>query len=293
MMATFKSCHRKQELTYMQHWKPKTESIHLVAGKAYAAGLERARRSFYEGGFDPEVCLAHGTVALLREFGTAEVPEDSAKTPQRMCEALDFYFEQYPLVSEKAIPHKFGDRLGIEFSFAEPIDVRHPETGNPILYCGRSDMICDFAVGIYIEDDKKASELGPSWGRQWDLRSQFTGYTWGAKYGVLKLPVSGVLVRGVSILKTKFGTQQAITNRAPWEIDRWYEGLVKEVEVMVQCWEEGYWHYNLDHSCAEYGGCQFTTIYNSATPEKWLPMYFDKRKWDPLKREETPLVEAA
>ena len=293
MLATFKSCHRKQELTHLEHWKPKNESIHLVAGKAYASGLERARRSYYEGGFSQEQAIAHGTIALLKEYGTAEVPDDTAKTPQRMCEALDFYFEQYPLAEEKAIPHKFGDRLGIEFNFAEPIDVKHPETGNPILYTGRSDMICDFADGIYIEDDKTASQLGPSWGRQWDLRSQFTGYTWGAKYGVLQLPVQGVLVRGVSILKTKFGTQQAITNRADWEIERWYEGLIHEVNEMVRCWESGFWSYNLDHACTEYGGCQFTTVCKSPTPGDWLPMYFERRRWDPLTREETPVVDPA
>src|SRR6185436_2795089 len=279
------------ELTYIEHWKPQRESVHLVAGKAYAAGLERARRSFYEGGFPQETCIAHGTMALLKEYGDAEVPEDSPKQPQRMCEALDFYFEQCPLDKETAVPHKFGDRLGIEFSFAEPLDIKHPVTGNPILYTGRSDMICDFADGIYIEDDKTASQLGASWGKQWDLRSQFTGYTWGAKYGVLRLPVQGVLVRGISILKTKFGFAQAITNRADWEIERWYESTIRYLKAMIQCWEEGYWDWDLDHACTEYGGCAFTTVCKSPTPEAWLPMYFERRRWDPLKREEFPVVD--
>ena len=51
MLATFRSCPQKFFRQYVEHWKPKAESVHLVAGGAFAAGIEEARRAFYEQGW--------------------------------------------------------------------------------------------------------------------------------------------------------------------------------------------------------------------------------------------------
>ena len=50
MLATFRSCPQKFFRQYVEHWKPKAESVHLVAGGAFASGIEAARRAFYEKG---------------------------------------------------------------------------------------------------------------------------------------------------------------------------------------------------------------------------------------------------
>ena len=36
MLATFRSCPQKFFRQYVEHWKPKAESVHLVAGGAFA-----------------------------------------------------------------------------------------------------------------------------------------------------------------------------------------------------------------------------------------------------------------
>ncbi len=68
-----------------------------------------------------------------------------------------------------------------------------------------------------------------------DLRSQFTGYAWGCRES--GEPVNGVLVRGVSILKTKFDTLQAVSYRPEWQIDRWYTEMLEWVESAVRMWK--------------------------------------------------------
>lgn len=60
---------------------------------------------------------------------------------------------------------------------------------------------------------------------------------------------------------------------------------------MIECWKSGYWDFNLDHACTEYGGCSLTTICKSKDPEAWLPMYFTQRVWDPLARKELSVAE--
>lgn len=290
MLAAFRSCPQKMFRSYVEHWKPKAESVHLVAGGAFAKGIEVSRKAFYDRGEDREVAEALGLEALLKAYGDFECPPDSAKSIERTAGALEFYFANYPLGADGLTPHKLADGShAIEFSFAEPLDIVHPVTGDPMLYTGRSDCIGEFAGSLYAVDEKTASSLGPSWSRQWEMRGQFTGYVWAARKA--GIDVKGAMVRGVSILKTKYDTQQVVTYRAPHEIDLWYNQTLRDIKRMIECWREGYWDYAIDHACQEYGGCSMQQICKSPSPESWLPMNFDKRVWDPLARKEMTIPE--
>lgn len=290
MLSTMRSCRYKYFRTYVEHWKPRGESVHLVAGGAFAKGIEVTRRAFYEDGRDEETALALGLGELIRKYGDFQCPPDSAKSLERTAGALEYYFSQYPLSEDAATPAFAADgRRMIEFSFAEPLPVLHPVTGQPILYTGRADMIADFAGGLYTTDEKTTSSLGASWSKQWDLRSQFTGYTWAARRR--GIDVKGTLVRGISILKTKYDTQQVLTYRSDYQIRRWLQQVIYDVQEAIRCWESGYWDYNLDHSCNEYGGCSLRQVCASDNPEIWLPMNFVKRVWDPLDREELSVAD--
>lgn len=288
MLSTFRSCPKKFQRTYLNHWKPKEESVHLHAGGAFAKGLEMARRAFWEQGIPADEAVGIGVEALMRAYGDFECPPESAKSLPRMLGALEFYFSNYPLDTDSAKPHDFGNgRFGIEFKFAEPLDILHPTLRQPLIFTGRSDMICDFAGGLFIEDDKTASSLGASWSKQWDMRGQFSGYTWAAQRA--GLPVQGTLVRGVSILKTKYDTQQCVTYRPPFMIDMWLEQTYRDIKRMMWMWEEGYWDYALDGACVEYGGCNMARLCTSKDESTWLPMYFEQRVWDPLAGKEVEL----
>lgn len=304
LISQFRTCPQLFFRASMEHWKGKGPSPHLHAGGAFARGLEVTRQQFFEEGKPSEESIALGMQALTLFWGDYEPPEGIAKTLTRMLGALEFYFDCWPL-GEGAIPTKLpSGKRAIEFSFAEPTDFINPQTGDPVIYCGRTDQIVDFAEGVYLEDDKTTSSLGASWSRKWDLRSQFTGYTWGAtKAGI---STAGILVRGVSILKTKYDKAEALTFRAQFEVDRWYQQLMRDLDNMATMWEHSIavsvtngeehmvgasaWDYNLDESCTAYGGCQFLSVCKSPEPEDWLPMYFERRRWDPLTRTETLLA---
>jgi hypothetical protein len=283
-IAAFRSCPQRAFRQYMQHWKPSEVSVHLVAGGAFADGVEAARKAFYVEGLDQEHSVALGLKALIERYGDFDCPPESAKSLERTAGALEFYFESYPLGGDHAKPIQIGDKHGIEFSFAQPLPIDHPVTGDPILYTGRADMIAEAYGAVYIYDEKTTSSLGASWSKQWDLRSQFTGYCWAAEEFGLK--PAGVIVRGVSILKTKYDTAEVITYRSEYEVNRWLDQVCRDITRMIECWKQDYWDFNLDHACTEYGGCAFTSICKSPNPESWLNTYFIKRVWDPLAREE-------
>lgn len=122
------------------------------------------------------------------------------------------------------------------------------------------------------------------------MRSQFTGYAWAARQS--GLPIAGIIVRGISILKTKYDHAQVITYRQPWMIDRWEKQVLRDLTRMEQMWEEGYFDYNLDESCNGYSGCLFRRVCLSNNPEVWLENDYERRVWDPLAHEERPYVEA-
>jgi hypothetical protein len=286
ILSTFRACPRKFFYQYVEHWKPVAQSVHLVAGGAFASGIEAARVAFYVKGHSAEDSESLGLAALIAHYGDFECPADSAKSLERMCGALEFYFSHYPLGNDGATPITLSSgRRGIEFSFAEPLDVKHPTSGAPILYTGRSDMIAERAGGVYLYDDKTTSSLGPQWGRQWEMRSQFTGYGWAAlKQGIR---TQGAIVRGVSILKTKYDTLEVPTYRSDYELERWEAQTLRDIKRMISMWEEGYWDFNLDGACTDYGGCSFVKVCKSSEPENWLPVNFQRRVWDPLLRKET------
>ncbi len=302
MLSTFRSCPQKMFRQYIEHWKPMSQSVHLVAGGAFAKGVEAARMAFYSGEIerddnilqvpkgDSGLAQGEGLRKLIEHYGEFQCPADSAKSLERMCGALEFYFDCYPLGADGANPITLSSgRRGIEFSFAEPLGVMHPTSGQPILYTGRADMLAERAGGVYIYDEKTTTSLGASWAKSWEMRSQFTGYQWAAlRQGI---NAKGSIIRGVSILKTKYDTLEVATYRSPYEIERWEYQVESDIRAMVRMWEAGFWDYNLDGACTEYGGCSFTAVCKQSKPEEWLPIYFAQKVWDPLARRELTVAE--
>jgi hypothetical protein len=288
MIGSFKKCPQFFLKAHLQNWKPIGPSIHLGAGGAFAKGLEVTRTCFYVDNMSVEDSLALGVAALLRDYGDLECPEDSGKTWENMAGALVYYLDMYPMNHQVAYPIILpGNKRAIEFNYTSPLAINHPVTGHPILYTGRSDAIVHFADDNYICDEKTTGQLGKTWSRQWDLRSQFTGYCWLAREHGLR--VAGVLVRGIAIYKTQFAVAEAITNRSDWAVDRWYVELLSWINDAIRMWKSGEFKYNLDDACTSYGGCQFLSVCQSQNEPAWLEPHFERRRWDPISRSEVKL----
>lgn len=264
---------------------PAEPSIHLHAGGTFAAGLEAVRRAYFEQGLDEPSSLKKGLEAARAFWGDFEAPEDSPKSLPRVLDAILEYFTEYPISSDPVTPLKVSDsKRAIEFRFSVPLPFTHPDTGNPLTYCGRFDMLGEFNGALFAVDEKTASQLGAQWMNQWELDSQFTGYCWAAQQ--YSFPVAGAIIRGISFLKGKFGHAQAIIYRPEWVIKRWYDNLLWDVEQMLALYERvksnAFIPQTLDKStCGAYGGCAYKRLCESPSPANWLPS-FTKREWDPL-----------
>lgn len=289
MLSTLRKCEGAAYYSYLENLSPTGTSVHLHAGASFAYGVEHVRRAFYEQGKPAEEAIGIGITKLLAYYGDYECPPESPKSAQRMAEALDFYFDVYRLGSDYIVPWTDGKGTGIEFSFSFPLPVPHPETGEPIIYSGRFDLLGENKRDgtLFVVDEKTATQLGTQWAAQWELDSQFTGYCAGAR--MFGKPVVGAIIRGVSILKTKYDTKEAIVYRSNWEIERWYRQVVRDVKRLVDIWRHGTDEVNwkLDKAqCGAYGGCAFKTLCTSPQPERWKAVNFEPRVWHPLLRDE-------
>ena len=288
MRGDFILCPRKFYWGFVRKLAPMAPSIHLHAGGAFAAGLEACKRAFYEKGLDEAHSLKAGLEALITYYGPLQLPP--ARTGDKSCEnvvrAFDSYFQRYPLGKDFLKPHMAANgKAMLEFTFAIPTEVKHPESGHPILYGGRADEIGKMDQGqLMVADEKTSTSLGQTWAAQWDLESQFTGYVRAAlEFGI---PVAGVVVRGIGLLKTKISHEEALIYRSSWVIDRWWRQLNKDIQRMVACWENDDFDYALSKSaCAAYGGCAFKMLTESPEPERYVEVYYRKRTWDPMAKD--------
>ena len=271
-------------------------SVDLIAGGAFARGLEVLRKSFYGEKKPLPEALEQGMLAAIAAYGDVAVPTyKETKGVDRVVSALAAYVEKWNPATDHIQPvfNADGQPL-VEFTFSIPIPVKHPETGNPFLYAGRFDLVGLYNGQLIGVDEKTTSQLGPTWTNKWNLRGQFTGYCWALKtYGH---PVVGMVARGVSFLKNSHGFEESLQMRPQWMLDQWYEQLIHNVERMVKAYNDGWFDQDFGETCAAYSGCPFQVLCTSFTPEDWIEGRFGHRDWNPLAKvpegkSEAPKVE--
>lgn len=282
----FAACPIQFYYCYVLKIKPIGVSIHLHFGSCFAKGLEVFRKSYYGSArLDLETSIAKGTEALIREWGDFEPEHKAKKTLDACIDCLFDYFVQYPPDKDPVKPLMVDGEPAVEFSFALPIPgIMHPQSGEPVLYVGRFDMLAEYNAAKFIDDEKTATSLGDYWASGFRLASQVTGYIWaGREYGH---EIMGAVIRGVSPLKSGVNHSMLLEYRPQWMIDRWLWQLQRDVRRMIEMWESSEWDYNLDGSCGSYGGCDFLGVCESKDPSGIISIDYEPNLWDPLEKTE-------
>ena len=284
MLNTYRACRKKFEYNFLHNLRPPGRSVHLVAGGAFAAGIDAARSYYYttpNPSFD--TMLERAMAAYIKEWGDYTAPEGHAKSFHNTFHALEQYFVHHHPSTDSIQPLRKADGSPTtEFSFAIPLPILHP-SGDPFIYCGRFDMLGKWDDLLTILDEKTSSALGAFWLSQWSLRGQFLGYCWACQQ--LGYPVRQVAIRGVGILKTEIKFLTALEQYPQYLIDRWYSQLLITLSEMVEFHKNSYFDYNFGDSCSAYGGCTYKQLCEASEPEAWMSN-FEVRKWNPVLREE-------
>lgn len=280
MMSAFRSCPQRFYNEFVLNIAEHTTSPHLHAGAAFARGLDVARRAYWRDGCSDNAAIARGLCALWDYFGDY-TPNDPriTKTWDRLSSAFVCYFDEYPFEDDHAKPLLLKDGSPcVEFSFSIPMGVRHP-SGEEFIFTGRMDMLATYLNSLAIVDEKTTTSLGASWSGKWDLRSQFLGYIYAARY--YGYEVKYTLVRGIGLLKNEINYLETIIPTRDHLVERWHQQFMRDLHRMRECYTEGVWDYDLGDSCNDFGGCPYKTLCLSANPEQWIPSY-STRSWNPL-----------
>lgn len=316
MISCFRACPQKFFLEFVNGFRPKGgKSIDLHAGGCFAAAIEEVYTQVHVNKKPLDEALTIAQVRFDLEWGDFEIPayKKTSKTWDRVWEAVLDYFRTYPPLTDHVQPYFNADgKPTFEFTFAIPLEPacdpqmanlagneysydngagqfrglafpKHP-SGSPFVYSGRLDMMGTY-MGRPVWRDEKTSAANPqtnnNWSEQWDLRSQFIGYTWALQQ--LGIDCEGGIVRGIGILKEKIGHAEAHKTYSQFIINRWYEQLRRDLWRIRRAHDEGYWDFDLSSACTTYGNCMFTRVCQSTTPESWLNE-FEVRKWNPLNK---------
>lgn len=284
ILHAFKACPELARLQYIENLTQKGGlNIHLIAGIAFAKGLEVARRAFFEGA-TTQAAEAAGLAALLKAYGDPAIPERVYKTWDRVSTAFVDYLDKWPVETDYLRPLVINGAPCFEFTFAFPLPINNPDTGDPILYAGRCDWIATYQGSPFVVDEKTTSAMGPNWSRQWELRGQFAGYSYAARlYGY---PVIGTIVRGVAIKKESIDLNEAIIYHPDWKMDRWYQSMLRSVQRLVTAYTTGEWELNLGDSCNAYGQCPMYDICKRQDPTAIIEADYTKREWNPLLKDQ-------
>jgi hypothetical protein len=284
MRNDFVSCEKQFQYSRVFGLQAKGGSVHLIAGGAFAKGCEVTRREYYQNGVEEMDAILAGVKAAWLEYMDFD-PGDKykAKGPERVAYALVEYFTEYPLATDKIQPYFRADgKPAIEFEFSFPLEVLHPETGNPLLYGGRFDMVGECMSELWVVDEKTATRLGPQWLKSFTLRGQLLGYTYAAKsFG---LPINGFIIRGLSFLKDYYGHAEVIEVVPDYRIEQWREQLEVDAERMVRAWKAKRFSWAFGEACNSYGGCPYKNLCDKQDWKDWWQQYYDIEYWNPLER---------
>jgi len=261
------------------------KSIHLHAGGAFAKGIETVRKAFYLEKKPLDIALFDGIRAFTNYWGPYDdSPTDGSSGSYKdfinMSAALLDYFRQYNPEDDYVQPYvKQDGSPAVEFTFAIPLPINHPDTGDPLIYGGRSDMIGMYNGMACVVDEKTTYSFPTEWSRPFSMRGQFLGYTWAAQQ--FNLPVSMCIVRGVAIQQKAIKHLEAILTFPNWQIERWYNEMLYKVQFLVDCWKSKQFPMNYGDICNSYGGCSMLDMCQVKEPEEWISS-FTIKKWNPL-----------
>lgn len=310
MLIARRSCSQKFFKEFCIGLRPPGLSIDLHAGGCFATALEVVRVVFWTEGQDMAKAMAKGHAAFELAWGDFIIPDykRTAKTKDRMWEAVEDYFLTYPPITDHVKPFFRPDgRPTTEYTFAIPLEPAvdpkdyynlreadrndqkvfplHP-SGDPFLYCGRFDWLGSYVSKPCPVDEKTTGRsISTGWAEQWNLRNQFIGYVWACRQQGMK-DVDSVCVRGIAIQKTQFGQAEALKTYSDHLIDKWYEQLRRDLWALRRQWDEQYFDFNLGDACSAYGNCQFMDLCSSPNEQMWYPNY-EKRYWNPTLKNPT------
>lgn len=308
-LGLMKSCPRLYELTILEGWQAKAESIHLRFGIEYHQALQEYDVS-RANGVEHDDAIFDIMAALVGRTWDWVVDRESkaGKYKNRdtiLSLVLDYldHFSDDP--AETYIKADGTPAVELSFRFELPFGpygsyIPDPETkdailldggtpNQPYLLCGHLDRVVRFNDQLLVMDRKTTTTtLGSYYFDQYEPDNQMSLYTLAGKI-VLDAPIRGVVIDGAQVMLSEPNRfVRGFTYRTPDQTQEW----LRDLELLLSTFETyarlNYYPMN-DKFCSMFGGCKFRGICSKdpAVRERFLKTDFIKlpedERWNPLK----------
>ena len=278
-LGLLKECPRKYQLTIIDGWRSKGNSVHLDFGLLFHKALENFD-IFKSQGSSPEEALFKTIKTLLEDSSTFS-PDHKAKTRENLLRSVIWYLETYKDDPSKTLILANG-KPAVELSFRFDSEIPCTETQNYIL-SGHMDRLIEFGDQRFVMDRKTTgSTLGGYYFDQYNPDNQMTLYTLASRI-VYDMPVAGVMIDAAQVAIGFTAFSRGITMRSNNQLNEWMGDFTVWMNVAKHYAEIEHWPMN-EKSCNNYGGCVFKKICNKdpIVRLKFLETDFEIRHWNPL-----------
>ncbi|MGH8710169.1 MAG: hypothetical protein ACREVA_02440, partial [Burkholderiales bacterium] len=215
------------------------QNIDLLAGIAFAEGLACSRKGYYEQRLSEVDAIAKGkevTTNLMHEADA--IYGDELKTPARLGLALEIYFQEFPISQDSLVPTYIGTNRAIECTFSIPIlDYKHPETGKPLYFKGRLDMLCTEHNRLVQVDDKTSKSIFHNIGTMLSTSSQFYGYNYLIEQTIGKSVVETV-INQIALQKNQVTVERCYIPFSMYLYKIWKEQFYNTISEMLHLYHE-------------------------------------------------------
>lgn len=310
-LGLMKSCPRLYELTILEGWQAKAESIHLRFGIEYHQALQEYDVS-RANGVEHEDAIYDAVSALVLRIWNWDPDRESKagkyKNRDTICSLVIDYLDHFS--DDPAATYiKADGKAAVELSFrfelpfgpeaskttAVWIDeetgaqMQQEQPAQPYLLCGHLDRVVVFNDQLLVMDHKTTTTtIGSYYFDQYEPDNQMTLYTLAGKI-VLDAPIRGVVVSAAQIMLSEPNRfVRGFTYRTPDQIKEW----MTDLQLLLQTFESyarlNYYPMN-DKFCSMFGGCKFRGICakDPAVRERFLKTDFIKleedERWNPLR----------
>ena len=305
-LEVFTTCPRAAQYYVCQKKEKNTERPALRFGGIVHKILEtRYRRN------DPCVtpeCEAAMVATAEAEFAQWTPPLEEFRNYGAAVNLIHEYNKHYPI--EPFRPVMSGQTPLIEVPFAcllgevpvmETILIRNPDGSIElrsvetikVMWQGRIDMVVQYEGRHYLVDHKTTSVMGPTYFREFEMSSQFHGYTWAAQK-LLNTPIHGAIINAIGVRKpTRTGVpleferktvQLSQTSLEEWERDTLY--IVADFIEMVR---RQYMPKHTKWCVGKYGMCQFFDVCTLPVEQRQQMLTTGEYKsvtWNPLSNQD-------
>jgi len=294
-LGLLKTCPRLYQLTIIEGWSSKSESVHLIFGGEYHSALEEYSR-LRASGVKHETAIHETITSLLRRthnwnFDTS-TKTGKYKNRDTLISLVVDYLDHY--IDDPCETYIKSDGVpAVELSFRFELDWgptgNHTPIGQPYILSGHLDRVVNFNDHLFVMDHKTTTTTpGDYYFNQYEPNNQMTLYTLAGQI-ILHTPIRGVIIRAAQILLEKpHRFVQGFTYRTPDQIDEWLLDLQIHLNNAEAYAEAGYWPMN-DTACDKFGGCRFREVCSKSPDvrENFLKADFVKlppeERWNPLR----------